>query len=56
MLQFQVRIELEERFVEPNGADESNCKDLKTWVESFGLVELSLGRNLRRVEIGDKPL
>ena len=28
-------IKLEEKFIELIGANESNCKDLETWIESF---------------------
>lgn len=51
MLEFQVEIKLEEKFIEPIGADEFDCKDLEDWVESFELVEPLLRRILRRVDI-----
>ena len=37
----------------PLGGIEFKCKDLEVWVERFSLVELSLERSLRRVNIGN---
>lgn len=51
MLEFQVGIKLEERFIEPIVVSEFNCKDLEAWVESFELVEPSLRRILRKVNV-----
>lgn len=51
MLEFQVEIKLEEKFIELIGVDEFDCKDLEDWVESFELVEPSLRRILRRVDV-----
>lgn len=51
MLEFQVEIKLEEKFIEPIGVDEFDCKDLEDWVESFELVEPSFRRILRRVDV-----